>query len=126
MDVTQYSTEGAVIYGWSARGPKEPLPSEPPGTLTCDLSRLPPVFIGSRLFMFGKICVGLQIRGTRELDFFFRGGEVGVCALACADPGTSLYGGTLLSPRSFGPEEGSGGRREQRGGERSGTPTQRV
>lgn len=78
--------------------------------------------------MFGRICVGLQIRGMRELDFFAGERSVHACVCACADPGRVrvLYGGALLSPRSFGPKEGSGGSREQREGERSGTPTQRV
>lgn len=82
MDVTQYftvfSTDRTVIL-WVASGGKEFYPLNP-GILTCDLSGLPPVFIGTKLFMFGSICVVPQIERCRAE--FRCGEEVAACMLA--------------------------------------------
>lgn len=87
MDVTQYftllCTDRAVIYG-RPQGGKEFYPLAP-GILTCDLSGLPPVFIGTILFMFGTICVVLQIEGCRAACVVV---EESWCVCW---PGTSVY-----------------------------------
>ncbi len=132
VDVTQYftlfCTDRAVIYG-STSGRKEFYPLTPE-KLTCDLSGLPPVFIGSALFMFGRIRVVTQIEGCRAACVVV---EKSWCVCWC---GTSVRAcvcvaraerqrGVLLSLHSFGLEEGSRVSGEQRG-ERSATPAQRV
>lgn len=100
-------------YLWVASGGKDFYPLNP-GILTYDLSRLPPVFIGTELFMFGRICVVPQIRGMpgwilRWLWWWWRsrGVHAGLGRVCVA--GAERQGGALLSLCSFGLKEGSRG-----------------
>lgn len=84
-----------------------------PGILTCDLSGLPLVFIGTELFMFGRTCVVPQIRGMLGLILRWwwwwrsRGVHAGLVRVCVAR--AERQGGALLSLCSFGLKEGSRG-----------------
>ena len=75
-----------------------------PGILTCDLSGLPPVFIGNGLFTFGRIpCCA----SDRKIQICVRGSGgvcVCVCVYVCVCVEQKERGGALLSLCSFGPE----------------------
>lgn len=88
------------------------LPSDP-GMLTCELSGLPPVFIGTELFMFSTIL--LQIDGcgasravaerSRRV-VYVRGPDVGLCVCVVGaekQPGRGIVVPALLWPEGRKP-----------------------
>lgn len=86
-------------YLWVASGGKDFYPLNP-GILTYDLSRLPPVFIGTELFMFGRICVVPQIRGMPGWILRWLWVVVEKSWCACW-PGTSVCGRGRKAGRSI-------------------------
>lgn len=79
MDVTRrfalFCPDSAVIYE-PPHGGKEFYPLTP-GILTCDLSGLPLVFIGTVLFMLGSVLPQIFGYGAAFLGFFLE--KVGAC-----------------------------------------------
>lgn len=81
-----------------------------PEILTSDLSGLPPVFIGTTLFMFGRICVVPQIEGCRaacvvvvvvEKSWFAYWPETSMCVYMCMCVCVWLWGQGKKAERSI-------------------------
>ena len=103
MDVTQHSislssvlTELLMV---TSGGGKGVLPYDP-RILTCDISGLPSVFIGTVLFMFATVCVAPQIGGCRAACVVVKKVTACVCARwpeTSAQLWAERQGGVLLS-----------------------------